>query len=201
VGGHSIPVGYNWIMANVDHDGDECLLWPFKVSTPGYGQFNYQYVHYLAHRYMCRLVHGEPPMPSHHAAHSCGNRRCCNPRHLSWKSPRDNQLDRKKHGTTVKAQSKITLMQANQIKALKGIEGSVSIAARYGITESNVRLIHEGKIWKEVRKIARPLTADQVRTIRQIGNTKTARAIAAMLGVSTTSVFRVRQGRTHKIVI
>lgn len=143
-----IPVGYNWIMANVSHQGDDCLLWPFCVSTPGYGQFMHEKKHYLAHRYMCRLVNGDPPTPRAQAAHSCGNRRCCNPKHLSWKSPAGNQLDRTAHGTRTKKIRKLNIRQAQQIRALKGVETSVETAARYGVTESNVRLIQDGKTWQ-----------------------------------------------------
>lgn len=141
-----IPAGYNWLVQQVGHQGDDCLLWPFSCCTPGYGMFMYEKVKRLAHRFMCELAHGPAP-ENHHAAHSCGNRRCVNPNHLSWKTQRDNQLDRRTHGTNNKTRTKINAVQADQIRKLKGIETSVQTAARYGVTESNVRLIQDGKTW------------------------------------------------------
>lgn len=142
-----IPTGYNWLIQQVEYDGDECVLWPFACCTPGYGIFQYEKKRHLAHRFMCEQKNGAPPDADLHAAHSCGNRRCVNPNHLSWKSQSDNQLDRRVHGTRNKTRTKITALQADQIRKLKGLETSVQTAARYGVTESNVRLIQEGKTW------------------------------------------------------
>ena len=33
------PKGYVWIMQQLDHKGDDCLIWPFCCCTPGYGAF------------------------------------------------------------------------------------------------------------------------------------------------------------------
>ena len=195
--GQNTPIGYNWIMENVGHQDDECLLWPFRLSTPGYAQFSHEKKVYLAHRYMCRLTHGDPPAPEYHAAHSCGNRRCVNPRHLIWKTQTDNQLDRRVHGTNNKARTKLTPLQAQQIRQLKGIETAIETAARYGITESNVRQIQEGKTWKVIGgKIRRALTTEQVLQIRRIGLTKSDREVADMLGVGRLAVWRVRNNKT-----
>lgn len=150
-----------------------------------------------AHRFMCQQTHGEPPSPEHHAAHSCGNRRCVNPKHLSWKTQRANQLDRRTHGTNNKTKTKITQLQAEQIRQLKGIEIPPETAAKYGITESNVKLIQEGKTWRtEGRKHNFALTAEQVRQIKIIGFTKSAREVAKMFGVRENAIYRARNNKT-----
>lgn len=142
-----IPVGYNWIMQQVGHHGDDCLIWPYSCCTPGYGMFMFETKRRLAHRFMCEKTHGAAPGDDYHAAHSCGNRRCVNPKHLSWKTRRDNQLDKRTHGTNNKTRTKINATQADQIRKLRGFETSIQTAARYGVTESNVRLIQDGKTW------------------------------------------------------
>lgn len=89
-----------WCRAAAQYTGAECLLWPFKRVYPnGYGAYNTRQLATTAHRFVCRLAHGEPPQPKLQAAHSCGNRLCCNPRHLRWATCRENLADRKAHGT------------------------------------------------------------------------------------------------------
>jgi len=194
------PKGYIWIMQQLDHQGDNCLLWPFCCCTPGYGSFTHKKTHYLAHRFMCEKTHGPAP-EGYHAAHSCGNRRCVNPRHLSWKSPSANQLDRRQHGTAMIQQNKLTKLQARQIRQLKGIETTPETAAKYGVTESNVRHIQDGKTWRDDRKIPPLLTREQVLAIREIGWAKSLSEISAMLGVSVNVVNRVRHGQSYRGVV
>src|SRR5690606_2800217 len=62
-----------WLSDHVDHNGDECLIWPFGRFANGYGQVCINKVNKVASREMCILANGEPPSPSHEAAHSCGN--------------------------------------------------------------------------------------------------------------------------------
>lgn len=193
----NMPTGYIWIMANAGHEDDECLLWPFCISTPGYGQFAHEGKLHSSHRYMCRLKNGDPPTSRSQAAHSCGNRRCCNPNHLSWKSPSDNQRDRRHHGTNCRIKTKITRLQAAQIRQLKGVETAIQTAARYGITESNVRQIQEGKTWRTIgRKHNHALTPDQAQQIKLIGFSKSAREVAEMFGVSENAIWRARNNKT-----
>ena len=197
LGSRNYPKGYIWIMQQISHQGDDCLLWPFSCCTPGYGIFRYEKKQYLSHRFMCEKAHGPAP-DGHHAAHSCGNRRCVNPNHLSWKSASDNQLDRRQHGTAMIQQNKLTELQARQIRQLKGVETTPETAAKYGITESNVRHIQDGKTWRADRKLPPLLSREQVLKIREIGWSKPAHEIAAMVGASSAVVNRVRQGQSYK---
>lgn len=194
--------GHVWLLAHVGHVGDECLIWPYSCCTPGYGLFMTEKKRCLAHREMCRLTHGEPPAPGYQAAHSCGNRRCVNPNHLSWKSPGDNQLDRREHGTHAVKRSKLNARQADQIRQLKGKETSIETAAKYGITESNVRLIQDGKTWPTSgRKYRMSISDDEVRAIRRIGIGQPLRATGALLGIHPSTVHRVLIGKSYRHVV
>lgn len=131
--------GYLWLKARIDHQGDECLIWPFSKSDTGYGQLSYLGKLYKAHRLMCILAKGPPPSPTHEAAHDCGNGMggCVHPGHLDWKTPSQNQLDRRRHGTAATsrygAKGKLTKLQRQEIIDLKGKMTQREIAKIYGV--------------------------------------------------------------------
>lgn len=187
----------HWIKANIGYRGDDCLIWPFGTRG-GYGQFGRGRKQYAAHRYICELVNGPPP-EGYHAAHSCGNGHggCVNPRHLSWKTPSENQLDRKDKN---RRRTKLTTAAANAIRALAGKETPTDIARRYGITEAAVRLIWYGKTWNGTSSRRRDLSPEQVLKIRAIGFSRTAREIAQEVGCGESVVYRVRSGKFYRHV-
>jgi hypothetical protein len=149
------PTRYNWLVANRDHRGDDCLLWPFASNCDGYGTFGYQGKLRYAHRFMCELVHGEAPSKKHNAAHSCGNgaKGCVNPRHISWKTASENMHDRTAHGGgAIGKRGKVPADIARQIKELRGVKSQREIAEMFGVSRSNVGCIQRGKTWHNPTK-------------------------------------------------
>lgn len=134
------------------HEGDECLMWPFSL-TDGYGKIKDGEKWFGAHRYICLLVHGDPPSPNSQASHSCGNgdKGCVSPNHISWKTPSGNQSDRLIHGTHSRGErsgtAKLTEQQAREILRLKGKIPQTSLAKRYGVAPSTIGMIHNGTNW------------------------------------------------------
>lgn len=130
---------FAWLRDHVNHPSEDCLWWPFSRRQTGYGAFGYLGKVHYAHRFMCELAHGPAPTPEHEAAHSCGNgmSACVNPRHLSWKTRSENQLDRRQHGTAVTcitgASGKISVDQRKEILALRGRMTQREIARKYGV--------------------------------------------------------------------
>lgn len=140
----------DWLFERRKHDGDDCLLWPFSTSR-GYGQVKAWDKIRKAHRVMCTIAHGPSTDPTHEAAHSCGNTRCVNPKHLSWKSRPANQADSVAMGRFYNGgrRGKLDRDRANQIRALKGTLSQNEIAARFGVTFSTVAKIHRGELWRD----------------------------------------------------
>lgn len=135
---------YEWLMAHVGHTSEACLPWPFARNNEGYGQLMHKGRAYKAHRFMCRMAHGEPPTPKHEAAHECGKGKygCVNPRHLAWKTTSENQLDRRKTGTMLRNRYGSRTVQPPeqiaQIVALKGVMSQREIAKKFGISTGSV---------------------------------------------------------------
>ncbi len=134
-----------WIMAHVDYQGDDCLPWPMSRDRYGYGMFGHLGRHHHAHIFMCDLTRGPRPTPKHECSHSCGNGHegCTNPKHLSWKTRSENQLDRKRHGTAKTAPfgyggHVLTPTQREQVRALDGKITRTAIANQFGVSRRTV---------------------------------------------------------------
>lgn len=189
-----------WVRAHLDFPHkDWCLIWPFARSDTGYAIFGAP--PRKVHRLMCEYRHGPAPTPEHHAAHSCdrGHDGCVNPWHLDWKTASDNQYDRHKDGVQ-RPRWKLTPEQAKEIRELKGLEHTKDTAARYGIRESNVRLIQSGKTWKKDRFDFRQWTDDEIKRIRSVprGVKGLVKALAKEFGVTDSTIYRIKNSEMYR---
>lgn len=127
---------------------DECVLWPFSVGGPGYGQAWVNKKVVTAHRHMCEAAHGPAPEGTE-AAHLCGVRRCVNPKHLRWATRRENQADKATHGTLRYGErhqnAKLTEKQARAI--FHDTRTHQEIADDYGVGRRTVGRIKDGTRW------------------------------------------------------
>ena len=134
------------------NDGDECALWPYSKDTGGYGRFNFLGTHHNAHRIVCRAVHGEP-RDGQEVAHICGNRACCNSKHLEWTTRKENHSHKRKHGTLMQGEkvpwAKLNKESVQEIRiALHAKEKIAHIAARYSVSTWVIHDIRRGKTWR-----------------------------------------------------
>lgn len=159
-----------WLRDHVDYDKDYCLIWPLASRIRGYGHLSANGETHYAHRLMCQMAHGDPPSPLHQAAHSCGrgDQGCVNPRHLSWKTPSENQRDKRLHGTAGgdfgRKRYKLTDEQVSAIKAAQGTKTHAEFAEMYGVSRRTIGMLLTGKSWRRGGRI--PLSMDP-RNIRR----------------------------------
>lgn len=123
-------------------DTDLCLMWPFSVGSHGYGQINIGGTPELAHRIVCERAHGDAPLPTSEAAHSCGKPLCINPQHLSWATPVENQSDKYEHQTDNRTvQNWERKLSLNDVVEIRSNELGLTIqqaAVHYGVSQSSI---------------------------------------------------------------
>jgi hypothetical protein len=130
--------------------GDKCLIWPYSRTVKGYRQIGRNQI---VSRLACERVHGPAPSPQHQAAHNCGNGHlgCVNPRHLSWKTVKENHADKIVHGTALIGErnpaARLTIELVRRIRALKGTMTHQEIGARFGVSRTRISMILTGKSW------------------------------------------------------
>jgi hypothetical protein len=142
---------YQWLKDHVAHVGDECLIWPGTRNWNGYGTLGVDGDLCYAHRTMCKLVHGDPPTPKHVAAHSCHNGKggCVHPKHVSWKTPRENLLERQNvpdMGAWSTRRTNIPPEDIAKIIELRGKMNQREIGKMFGISYQHVSVIQRGKL-------------------------------------------------------
>lgn len=83
--------------SRVDRSGTSTDCWPWTMSKDpgGYGCAYVKSWRRMgkAHRIACELAHGPAPANKPFALHSCDNPGCCNPTHLRWGTPAENNGD------------------------------------------------------------------------------------------------------------
>lgn len=148
--------GIRWLQAAILEDTDDCQIWPFKPDGRGngYGIFALNGVLYRAHRFVCELTNGLPPTEKHEAAHECGVSLCCNKRHISWKTHKENIADKVVHGTNLIGerhhQCKLSKAQVIEIRGLRNRVSRRAIAERFGVGRSTIDNIIDRTTWRHI---------------------------------------------------
>jgi len=138
---------------------NECWLWSYSFNPTGYPSITLKKHTQRVNRLVCRRVHGEPPTPDHQAAHNCGNRKCINPHHLEWKTRKENEADKLRHGTHQWGErnhwAKLNEDQVREILALRK-EGLTmrALSDRFGVAHSTIQSILERRNWRHLEEIS-----------------------------------------------
>lgn len=140
------------MLALLDTDTDECILWPYGTDANGYAQLvTHDELSNYVHRRLCHLKHGAPPTPGHQAAHSCGNGHlgCVNWKHVRWATRKENEADKLAHGTRQAGAKHVhSRLSENDVLAIRASTATQTALARaYGVDQSQISLIRSGKRW------------------------------------------------------
>lgn len=109
-------------------------------------------------RLMCLAFHGEPPSPTHQAAHDDGVGTNDVLSNLFWKTPKQNVEDRERHGNTPRGErcglSKLTEQDVQNIRATwipgrgRWHRGNArELAETYGVSMDTIWQAARGKTW------------------------------------------------------
>lgn len=130
---------------------NDCWGWSGVADKDGYPLLTFRKKLMRAAR-VAVIISGRE-MPDHfHACHDCGNKSCCNPRHIYAGTAKQNNADKKKHGTYVHGESvHFSKLTENDVRAIRSQSGTdKQVAEMYGVTPGNIWAIRAGKTWKGV---------------------------------------------------
>lgn len=142
-----------WIKDHLNHEGDDCLTWPFQLTDSGRGRIWFRGRPYTADTVMCILKYGERPSRRHECAHFCGlgHLGCVNPRHLRWATLEENKADMVEHGTAPRGErhprAKLTADDIRIIRSLKGLLPNKDVADMYGLHPKSISNIQTMRSW------------------------------------------------------
>lgn len=129
-----------------DHDVDPvtgCWVWRGRVNRDGYGLRSRKKGTRLAHRISYEQRVGVIP-PGMHLHHTCRNRRCINPAHLSLVTPSENSQ------APSEVRGKLTADEVRAIRALSGKLSYQEIADAFSVTYATVSSIMRRASWQHI---------------------------------------------------
>ena len=144
-----------WAKVNKE-SGSDCWEWTAALDVDRYGKFWVNGKMTRAHRFSYEIHKGEIPSGMC-ILHSCDNRKCVKPEHLSAGTNADNMRDKasKNRCNSAKGsalpQSKLNEEQVKQIREKLNLGLSQrTIAKEYGVNQPTISFINTGKTWNHV---------------------------------------------------
>lgn len=140
-----------WARVNKRADGG-CWEWTGPTGAFGYGNTSANCMTFRANRVAYMIAKG--PIPADlHILHSCHNRLCVNPDHLSAGTVQQNAKDREMYGKNSlgegNGQSKLTEQDVIAIRLSK--DRPSVLAKRYGVHPSTIYCARTGRKWGSLK--------------------------------------------------
>ncbi len=137
------------------YQGDDCLVCPYDRNWGDYGRIYREGKSRLVSRMACEHRNGPAPSNAAEAAHECGNGHlgCVNPNHLTWKTNSANQMDKARHGTSIRgAKHPLVRLDEAAVREIRRILDSKikvsTISHRLGVSQTSIYHIASGHTWK-----------------------------------------------------
>jgi hypothetical protein len=140
-----------WEKVDKTSDASGCWLWTASKIRNGYGHVRWKGSIRLSHIVAYIITGHTIPegLELAHSEHCIGKRHCCNPAHLTPKTPRQNVLDRHRDGTMTWA--KLNSEQVLEIKRRLALgETHTAIAKDFGMSRGTITKISSGHNWKHL---------------------------------------------------
>lgn len=144
-----------WSKVALTANPDLCWEWKAGCFSDGYGAFYVNPKLVGAHCFAWILANGAIS-EGLLVMHSCDNRKCCNPKHLSLGTIQANQQDMMNKGRQAKGEGhgrhKLTASQVAGIRR-RYADGGISkrnLADEMGVSQMTIHSIVIGKTWKEI---------------------------------------------------
>lgn len=133
---------------------EDCWLWTAGCTGLGYGAFWIEGKQVLAHIVAYKGLRGTVA-PGLILRHSCRNKHCVNPEHLTPGTHKENQADRRRDGTMNLGETHPkTFLTADQVRQIRELcahgEQQRPVAALFGTTQATVQRIVARKVWKHI---------------------------------------------------
>lgn len=134
----------------IDKSGD-CWLWTGARDRDGYGAFSYAGKTRRAPIVALELD-GRKPAKGQYACHRCDNPACVRPEHLYPGTPTQNMADAIARDRTVRgARQHMARLTDNDVLHIRASsDPAVDLAARFGVSRSNIDMIRNRKTWKHL---------------------------------------------------
>lgn len=148
-----------WSKVDKSAGQDACWPWVAEISRYGYGVFaigsraKATFRKARAHRIAYQLANGVDPVDLC-VMHSCDNRRCCNPAHLSLGASKENTQDRHSKGRSASGEAvglaKLTEQEVRDIRTNYALcrVTQKQLAERYSVDQTLISMIVLNKIWR-----------------------------------------------------
>lgn len=196
------------------------IAWPFpfrRTENSKYPVVKHNGKHISVMRYLCLLVHGNPPTGKPIAGNVCSGwtedgRRCVAPSHVIWMSTKqmgkiNNYWDKSPSGNNARHHNIKGNLTADTVKLLWQdlLDGmsNTDAATKHGITKNTVGLIKTKLAWRRVTDKLPPLevkvrfTPEKVEDIWQRGLAgDSAYRIAKDIGVDSQTILNIFKGKT-----